>query len=58
MLKKKKYAKNVQEDQGPDWGGLKHVEREEGDSDEGPKKVMKCLINAKVTCIILYILYY
>jgi hypothetical protein len=28
MLKKKKYAKNQLDDQGPDWGDLKPVETE------------------------------
>lgn len=28
MLKKKKYAKNLLDDQGPDWGDLKPVEGE------------------------------
>ena len=40
MLKKKKYAKNVAEEDGPDWGGLKHVERPEGESEDGAKKVI------------------
>ena len=29
MLKKKKYAKWGNDDQGPDWGDLKHNEKEE-----------------------------
>lgn len=52
MLKKKKYAKNVQDDGGPDWGGLKHVDREEGEEEEGPKKVND------FSFLILYQLYY
>ncbi len=39
MLKKKKYAKNVADDQGPDWGDLKHVDRPEGEAEEGAKSV-------------------
>ena len=40
MLKKKKYAKHVADDEGPDWGGLKHVERPEGESDDSGKAVI------------------
>ena len=41
MLKKKKYAKNVADDEGPDWGNLKHVDRPEGEAEEADKKVLK-----------------
>ena len=40
MLKKKKYAKNVADDDGPDWGNLKHVDRPEGEGEEADKKVL------------------
>ena len=39
MLKKKKYAKNVADNEDPDWGSLKKVERPDGDSDDAEKKV-------------------
>ena len=39
MLKKKKYAKNVADNEDPDWGSLKKVERPDGDSDDADKKV-------------------
>lgn len=39
MLKKKKYAKHAADDQGPDWGDLKHVEREDGEGEPSPDKV-------------------
>ena len=41
MLKKKKYAKNVNDEDGPDWGSLKKVDRPDGDSDDPDKKVIK-----------------
>ena len=44
MLKKKKYAKNVADDGGPDWGDLKHIEKPEGEPEEPPKEV-KILTN-------------
>lgn len=37
MLKKKKYAKNVNDEGDPDWGKLKKVERPDG-SDSDPDK--------------------
>ena len=40
MLKKKKYAKNVADEDDPDWGKLKHVERPEGEADDADKKVL------------------
>ena len=40
MLKKKKYAKNVAEDEDPDWGKLKHVEKPEGEAGDADKKVL------------------
>ena len=43
MLKKKKYAKNVADNEDPDWGSLKKVERDGPDSDEADKKVKKNL---------------
>ena len=39
MLKKKKYAKNVADNEDPDWGSLKKVDRPDGDSDDAEKKV-------------------
>ena len=39
MLKKKKYAKHMVEDQDPDWGNLKHVEKEEPEPEIPPKEV-------------------
>ena len=41
MLKKKKYAKNVADDEGPDWGNLKHREGPEGEGEDADKKVLK-----------------
>ena len=55
MLKKKKYAKNVAEEDGPDWGGLKHVERPEGESEDGAKKVIiKFFSEFNLYSIIMY----
>ena len=43
MLKKKKYAKHMVEDQDPDWGNLKHVEKEEPEPEPVVKEVMYIL---------------
>ena len=45
MLKKKKYAKHMVEDQDPDWGSLKHVEKEEPEPEPVVKEVCNNFFN-------------
>ena len=45
MLKKKKYAKHMVEDQDPDWGSLKHVEKEEPEPEPVVKEVCNIFFN-------------
>ena len=58
MLKKKKYAKNVADNDDPDWGNLKKVEREGPDSDDTDKKVKKNLLIQIVIHLIILIVHF
>ena len=55
MLEKKKYAKNVNDEDGPDWGSLKKVDRPDGDSDDPDKKVNKFVSVSYLFCQIVWI---
>ena len=48
MLKKKKYAKHMVEDQDPDWGSLKHVEKEEPEPEPVVKEVCYVLLDMMI----------
>ena len=54
MLKKKKYAKHMVEDQDPDWGSLKHVEKEEPEPEPVVKEV--CYVLLEMMIIFFFIL--
>ena len=57
MLKKKKYAKNVNDEGDPDWGKLKKVERPDGSDSDPDKQVNNPLFlrHYFIFNIILYI---
>ena len=57
MLKKKKYAKNVNDEGDPDWGKLKKVERPDGSDSDPDKQVNNPLFlrHYLIFNIILYI---
>ena len=57
MLKKKKYAKNVNDEGDPDWGKLKKVERPDGSDSDPDKQVNNPLFLRQylIVNIILYI---
>ena len=57
MLKKKKYAKNVNDEGDPDWGKLKKVDRPDGSDSDPDKQVNNPLFlrHYLIFNIILYI---
>ena len=57
MLKKKKYAKNVNDEGDPDWGKLKKVDRPDGSDSDPDKQVNNPLFlrHYFIFSIILYI---
>ena len=54
MLKKKKYAKHMVEDQDPDWGSLKHVEKEEPEPEPVVKEVCYVLLEMMIIFFFLF----
>ena len=48
MLKKKKYAKWGNDEEGPDWGDLKHNEKEEEPVLKEVKKVRNILVSFQI----------
>ena len=49
MLKKKKYAKWGNDDQGPDWGDLKHHDQEPEPEIEKVKEVRERVLSIRVS---------
>ena len=57
MLKKKKYAKNVNDEGDPDWGKLKKVERPDGSDSDPDKQVNNPLFLSIISFSTLFCTY-